>query len=196
MKPDTFMEAVTLFAPAAAVKWRIGAGGESPYSETLRKFVGQNPPRGTSLDYYLKADAKTISLKVYDTTNKVVADFTAAPKSAGFHRLPWQLTRGTVGAPGGGGGRGGFGGGGGGGGGRGGFGGGGTVAAGSYRVCLTVDGKDFNQSVAVENDPNLPAGAVGSDEFEEVKLGDADDDDADGQFLEMLKKFLRKQRDD
>jgi photosystem II stability/assembly factor-like uncharacterized protein len=193
MKPETFKEAVTLFAPAVAVKWRLGAGGESPYSQTLRKFVGTNPPRGTSLDYYLKAEAKTVSLKVYDTTNKVVTEFTGAPKSPGFHRVQWELIRGTValGQPSGGGGRGGFGGGGGG---RGGF-GGGAIPAGSYRVCLAVDGKEFNQTVAVENDPNAPAGAVGSEEFEEIKLGEDGDDDAE-KFLEDLKKLFRKFRDD
>ena len=62
---------------------------------------------------------------------------------------------------------------------------------------ITVDGKEFNQTVHVENDPNLPAGVAGSEEFEEVKLGEEDDDAEDAErMLKELMKLLGRVRDD
>jgi hypothetical protein len=43
-----------------------------------------------------------------------------------------------------------------------------VAPAGTYAVVLTVDGKEFKQSLVVENDPSIPAGAtVAEDELEE-----------------------------
>jgi photosystem II stability/assembly factor-like uncharacterized protein len=166
-KPETLKAKATLFASAPAVKWRAGAGGESPYSATVRKFVGTNPPRGVFIDYMLGEPAKEVTLKVVDATGKAVREFTAAPKTAGFHRITWTLNRGSSPAipqAGGAGGR--FGGGGGGGGGA-----GGPLVAGIYRVSLTVDGKEFNQMITVENDPNQPGTiAVDAEEEEDLSL--------------------------
>jgi S1-C subfamily serine protease/photosystem II stability/assembly factor-like uncharacterized protein len=161
MKPDTLKEPVTLFAPTVGVKWRVGQGGESPYSETVRKFVGTNPPRGVFIDYHLTADAKSVSLKVVDATGKAVRDFTNAPKATGFHRVAWQLNRGSGDAiprTGGAGGRGQ----------GGGQGGGVLVPAGTYRVILTVDGKEFSQLAVVENDPNAIGTTIVAEEEEVV----------------------------
>jgi hypothetical protein len=98
----------------------------------------------------------------------------AAQPPAGGAATPQQPPAGG-GAPGaqpggGGGGRGGFGGG------FGGFGGGGQlVAPGNYRIVLTVDGKEYSQSLRVEADPSAPTSsdiAGGEEEIideEEVK---------------------------
>ncbi|MBM4000143.1 MAG: PDZ domain-containing protein [Planctomycetes bacterium] len=57
-----------------------------------------------------------------------------------------------------------------------GFGGGARpVPAGSYRVLLTVDGKEFSQVVRVERDPGAPADAVGVEEQEWTDEGDEEE---------------------
>lgn len=59
-------------------------------------------------------------------------------------------------------------GGGGGFGGRGGIGGGAAVPPGTYRIVLSVDGKEFSQTVRVEADPTAPAGTLAMEEEEEI----------------------------
>lgn len=166
MKPETLKDKVTLFTPTTGVKWRVGQGGESPYSATVRKFVGTNPPRGVFIDYLLGDAAKEVTLKIVDATGKPVREFRNAPKAAGFHRVAWQLNRGTGDAipQAGGGGRGQ------GGGGQ--AGGGQLVAAGQYRVILTVDGKEFSQLATVENDPNAIGTTIVAEE--EIVIDDQD----------------------
>ena len=164
---DPLKEAVTLFAPAPAVRWRVGGSGESPYSATVRKFYGQNPDRRAGLEYALLKPAKELSLKVVDVTGQTVRTFGNAGKEAGFHRLAWDLTRaggGTGGGPGGGGGV------------R--F--GSVVPAGTYRVVLTVDGKEFSQPVVVENDPNADPKAVITAGGDQVMGEEDEDGDGDG----------------
>ncbi|MFO0935671.1 MAG: PDZ domain-containing protein [Gemmataceae bacterium] len=166
-KPETLKEKVTLFAPTTAVKWRAGQSGESPYSATVRKFVGTNPPRGVYIDYMLGEAAKDVQLKIVDATGKAVREFRNAPKAVGFHRVGWALNRGAGDAipqaAGGGRGQGG--------GGQFGGQGGAAVLAGQYRIVLTVDGKESSQMVTVENDPNQP-GTIAVAEEEEVTFDD------------------------
>jgi hypothetical protein len=128
MTPDALKAAATLFAPAPAVRWRVEAGRENPYSIDVRKFYGTNPYRGAVIDYLLTQPAKDVSLKVLDVTGKMVQEFRTASKEAGFHRVQWNLTRSGGGIT--------------------------LVPAGGYRVVLTVDGKEFTQAIVVENDPN------------------------------------------
>ena len=137
-KVDPLKDAVTLFAPAPVVRWKIEGGREFPYSRDVRKFYGTNPTLGASLDYMLTKPAKSVTLKVSDVNGTVVREFRAASGEVGYHSTRWNLS--------------GQGGGGGGGFGRGG-GGGAAVPAGGYRVTLTVDGKDYTQALVVENDP-------------------------------------------
>jgi hypothetical protein len=128
-------------------------------------FVGENAPRGATINYYLKTAASgDVKVSVADGSGRTLCT-SDGPKKAGINRVQWNL-----GAPllapqgGGGGGRGGTGqpvnpscsgegggfGGGGGGGGRGG--GAGTVGSGTYTVKLTVAGKDYTKSVQVLED--------------------------------------------
>jgi len=133
---DPLKEPVTLFAPAPATRWKLEVGRESPYSMNVRKFYGTNPDRRASLDYLLTRPAKELTLKVVDVGGKLVRDFRSAPKEAGFHRQPWDLTRAGTG------------------------GGSALVPAGAYRVVLTADGKEYAQTVTVENDPHADPKAV------------------------------------
>lgn len=78
-------------------------------------------------------------------------------------------------------GSGGAGSGGGGGGGFGGFGRGRTVSSGTYRVVLTVDGKEFTQELKVISDPNLPIQSelTGLSEEYDVWTGDASENESE-----------------
>ena len=89
------------------------------------------PVLGTTFDYLLTAKAKAVSLKVTDVAGTVVREFRNTAADAGFHRLQWNLSGPR-----------------------------GVVPAGGYRVTLSVDGKDYTQSLTVENDPKADPKAV------------------------------------
>ncbi len=187
MKPAALKEKVTLFTPAPATRWKIGVGGESPYSQTDRKFVGQNPYRGATIEYLLGEKADKVSVKIVDVTGKTVRTFQNPPATAGLHRLQWDLSgpaprgAGGFGGPGGGGGGGGFGG-------RGRL-AGPQVQPGMYRVVLTVGDKEYTQPLTVELDPNAPRDLIATD------LGGGDDEE-DEEALERqeAEEALKKAR--
>ena len=39
------------------------------------------------------------------------------------------------------------------------------MAPGNYRIVLTVDGKEYSQTVRVDPDPNLPPGQIAEEEL-------------------------------
>src|SRR5262249_37884622 len=153
--------------PNNAVQWRSEPSRGSPYGNGSRKYFGQNPPAGAQIYYFLADKADKVSLKVLDYAGQTVRELQAST-NAGMHHASWALTRPAQRPPGQGGGP--FGGG------RGGqvppemaqrfgaFGFGQPVSPGMYRVVLTVDGKDFAQSLRVEADPSLPAPIYASDQ--------------------------------
>jgi hypothetical protein len=125
-------------------------------------FVGENAPRGASINYYLKSAASAdVKISIADGSGRTLCT-SNGPTNAGISRVQWNLGAPLLatGGGGGGGGRGGGqpanascggeGGGGGGGGGRGG--GAAAVAAGTYTVKLTVGGKDYTKAVQVLED--------------------------------------------
>jgi photosystem II stability/assembly factor-like uncharacterized protein len=192
MTPEAVSASAFLYKPTTAVRWQR----EPRHAGTNRRFVGQNPPDGAMLYYSLAKKADKVTLKVVDIDGKTVRELTA-PAEAGLHRVNWNLTRGTAVAGAGGGGRGGRGGAGGGvvpaappageqteqpeappaGGGRGGFGfGGRPVSPGTYRVVLTVDGKELTQALRVEADPDAPASLL-AEEGKEVEKEPGDEDE-------------------
>ncbi len=128
---DPLKEAVTLFAPPPVIRWKLESGRVSPYSREIRKFYGTNPQPGVAFEYLLTKPGKDVSLKVTDAAGTVVREFRKASAEVGFHRLPWNLSGQR-----------------------------GTVPAGTYRVTLTVDGKDYAQSLLVENDPKADPKAI------------------------------------
>jgi hypothetical protein len=147
----------------------------------VRKFVGENPVRGAVIDYLLTRPAKTISLKVTDISGNTLRDFRNLSAEPGFHRVTWNLSASS-------------------GTGRTGRGAGLGVAipAGTYRVVLTVDGKDYSQPLIVENDPkadpraiisfDLPTPNFEEEEEEERNPRKYDEDDD----LEELKERKRQ----
>jgi photosystem II stability/assembly factor-like uncharacterized protein len=154
----------TLFQPVTAYRWR----SEPRRGGTNRRFTGENPPTGASIYVALAKQPEKVGLKVVDFEGKTVRDLTV-PRQAGLHKVPWNLTRtppsqsrgsgGTAGVVGavvrGFAGRAGL---------------GPAVEPGMYRLILTVDGKEFAQSIRVEADPAVPAtvGANDEAEFDEI----------------------------
>jgi photosystem II stability/assembly factor-like uncharacterized protein len=160
-KADAF-----LYKPISAIRWRTEPG----HGRTGRRFVGENPPAGATLYYSLTKKPEKISLKVVDVEGKTVRELEASG-TPGLHKVNWNLAAGggrqqAAGA--GGRGQGGFagrGGQGGGPGGRGGF-GGRPVPSGTYKIVLTVDGKELVQSLRVEGDPLGSTDLLAEDEEE------------------------------
>jgi photosystem II stability/assembly factor-like uncharacterized protein len=148
MKKDALAAKAHLYQPKTVIRWR-----SQPYKGTLygagsRRFIGENPFNGAELYYSLTAKAAKAGIKVLDYTGRTVATLGAAV-TPGLHKLSWT----TVIGPQPGRGRGGRG--------RGRRVGGFRLAPpGMYRIVLTVDGKDFTQSLKIEPDPTLPPDKV------------------------------------
>jgi photosystem II stability/assembly factor-like uncharacterized protein len=120
-----------------------------------RQFLGENPARGARIVYYLKSAAKDLKLSVHDQSGAAIreisGDATKDARKAGVNTLVWDgrvkplaPMRNQTG----------------GGGGGGGFGGGGNngplVLPGSYRVTLSVDGREAQSvNVRVQGDPEI-----------------------------------------
>ena len=172
MKPAALKEKAALFSPAPAVRWKLGVGGESPYSTTDRKFVGTNPARGASVDYLLTEKATKVSAKVLDASGRTVHTFEKPPTAAGVHRLSWNLSGpAPQNAPGGGGGRRNL--------------AGAQVQPGVYRVVLTVGEKEFAQPITVELDPNAPRDLIATDAKELVEE-DEDDEEMEKKPIKLI----------
>ncbi len=108
-----------------------------------KNWVGENPPRGAAISYYLKSDATgDVKITIADATGRVIRTIDGT-KTAGLNRVEWNLQPDAlVGA---------FGGRGGGGGG-GGRGGAGANVAGTYVVKLLVGGREYTKNLTVLED--------------------------------------------
>ena len=103
-----------------------------------RPFAGENPPRGTTVSYYLKATASgDVKISIADVAGRTVRTLDGTGDQ-GINRVNWNLTTQPLGGrgPGAGGGRG----------------GGATVDAGTYIVTLSVSGKTMTKPVTVLQD--------------------------------------------
>jgi len=140
-KPETFQEAAHLFDIEETIRWnRFERRGES-YGEFAKV---ENPQIGSTIYYWLKAEAKNVKVTVKDLEGTVMQEISGAVKK-GLQKVAWNLTRATPGGQAGGQ-RGG------GGGQRGGM--GGRAEAGVYKVTLNVDGKDIEtKKLTVSPDP-------------------------------------------
>jgi uncharacterized membrane protein YgcG len=131
------------------------------YVGGYKQFEGENAPRGTAIQFYLKSGATgDAKISVMDLAGNALCESTVAA-TAGIHRVQWSLATPLANAGGGRGGRAGGGGAaagaagagscsGGGGGGRGG--GAAGAAPGTYTVKLSVGGHDYTKSVQVLED--------------------------------------------
>ncbi len=175
--PATTAEAVHLFQPQTALRWRASLNTDTPLPP--EEPVGENPPEGALLDYWLKAPAKDVRLEILDAAGTVLRAFDSQdrpepvdpaslnvpafwlqppvvlPATAGMHRFAWDLRLPPPAAfhheP--------------------------TMAAipgrtpmepqgplvppGAYRVRLTVDGRTFEQPLTLRMDPRVTTGEAG-----------------------------------
>jgi photosystem II stability/assembly factor-like uncharacterized protein len=143
--------------PSAAFDYRVFTNDEFLAE---KRFIGENPPMGTAISYYLKTAPDDIKLAILDKGGAVVRDLTPT-REKGINRVQWDL-RGKPLVQAGRGGRGG---------GRGtaapaadappavgaGRGGGNSalVDPGDYVARLTVNGKEYTTSIRVEPDPDV-----------------------------------------
>ncbi len=140
---------VHLFDVRPAVEWHL-MDSKTFIGHTV--FIGQNPPPGALIDYYLKSKPDRrgdLKISILDKDAKVVRELRDIPSEAGVNRVAWDLRTDPPSPPaGGGGGRGG----GGGGGGRGGGGRGVMVEPGAYTVRVALGSSQMTKSVLVERD--------------------------------------------
>jgi photosystem II stability/assembly factor-like uncharacterized protein len=164
----------TLLSPSPAVQWKQAQN--QPFSESIRAFYGQNPPRGAQIDYVIGKKAENAELRIVDVRGNLVRQFPAATEP-GYYRVTWDLRRdggGKSRGPSAGGPKGK---------GKGpnpietpptnfnplarAPGGSAQVPPGDYRVVLSVDGTDYVQALTVEADPSAPkSGIATGDESE------------------------------
>jgi photosystem II stability/assembly factor-like uncharacterized protein len=141
-----------VFEPEAVAQRRPSSERMKDF-EGDRQFLGANPPNGATIAYYLKSGAKDVTLAVRDASGAVVrelsGDATKDARKAGVNLLAWDLRVKPL-APmrnGTGGGGGGF------------FGranDGPLVLPGTYRVTLSVDGREAQSvNLRVQGDPEI-----------------------------------------
>ncbi len=114
-------------------------------------WVGENPPNGALIKYYLKAPSQSpVVATISDPAGKVVRTLRNGPRDAGVNQLVWDLAYDPATTESGAGpaaGRGG-------GGGRGGRGGGApSVVPGPFTVKMQLAGREFTRPLTVELDP-------------------------------------------
>lgn len=129
----------------------------------MRGFRGQNPPQSPQVFYSLTVPANEVTIKVTTLDGRVVDEPAAPARTPGLHRLSLERRSPPAGgqaARAGGGAQTG-------GGPRGPFGGGGRYTPGTYRVVLTVDGREYTQQFTVSGDPDYPTETLGVDEWTE-----------------------------
>ena len=147
--PAAMASAAYLFDIRPATSFNPGSFRPAFGSPGDRRFWGKNPEQGAALTYYLRGPAKSITARITDASGALVRELGAADFAGGVgtgvNRLQWDLRYqpfpDSLASGGGGGGN------------R----GGGTgpfVLPGTYRVALTVDGRDAGtKSVTVNGDP-------------------------------------------
>jgi len=130
----------TLFDVRPAVAW-INDQQNNQQVGGQKVFVGENAPRGASINYYLKSAASgDVKITITDVNGRTIRTL-EGPKTAGINRVMWNLAA----QPAQGQGQAGFGGGGG-------RGGAGAVEPGTYVVTLEVAGKKFSKPLQVLQD--------------------------------------------
>jgi photosystem II stability/assembly factor-like uncharacterized protein len=171
MKSETLKAEATLYRPATAMRWRREPTRGSPYGIGNHLFVGQNPPAGAQIYYSLTKQPQKAQLKIVDYTGKSVRELQLKKENltVGLHRVSWDLVRAGGPAP-----------------------AQGPIrrrlinpaTPGMYRVVLTVDGKDYEQGLRVENDPQLKSTNIIAEEDED------DDDEEEREQREMQGSWI------
>ena len=80
---------VFLFEPRAATRWVV-AGRDGDLGQ--RQWVGQNPPQGALISFYLKTEAKdSVRLTISDAGGRAIRELRNVPRDSGVNRVTWDL---------------------------------------------------------------------------------------------------------
>ena len=81
-----------LLKPVTAMRWRTEPRKGTIYGSGMRRFVGQNPPRGAQIYYSLGKKAKQVTLKIVDAAGTTVRQLRVS-RDPGLHRVAWDMNR-------------------------------------------------------------------------------------------------------
>ncbi len=79
---------VYLFQPRAAYRYR--KFNNTRQADTYNHIVGENPPEGADLNYYLKAPAKKVQISILGADGKTIREL-AGSTQPGVNRVWWDL---------------------------------------------------------------------------------------------------------
>jgi hypothetical protein len=138
-----------LLKPEPGVLFIRGPGFDDGTPLPLEEPQAKNPPNGATIDYYISKSAKSVELTITDSSGKELRKYSSADKptlpdvtkltiapvwirtpstlstEAGAHRFVWEFAgRGEA-----------------------------VVAPGDYKLTLNVDGKKYQQTLKVVDDP-------------------------------------------
>jgi photosystem II stability/assembly factor-like uncharacterized protein len=134
LTPEVLAADAFLFEPREAILWRTDRTTSRSITGA-KNWTGQSAPAGTAISYYLRVPASgEIRLTVADPVTWELFRTLQPPRDAGLHRVQWNL-RGNAAAAGQ---------------------QGPLARPGTYRVTLTVNGRDYIQNVQVLDDAWLP----------------------------------------
>jgi len=79
-----------LFAPQVAYRVKRNVNTDTPLPP--EEPVGQNPPDGSIINYYLPTDARgPVTLEIYDSKNQLVRRYSSADKAEPIDEKPFQV---------------------------------------------------------------------------------------------------------
>jgi len=88
MTPQVLASEAHLFPPRAAYRFRFITAPSTPYDDPT---IGQNPPYGASINYFLKSAASPpVKVTILDAKGNVVRTL-SGPGRAGLNRVHWDL---------------------------------------------------------------------------------------------------------
>jgi S1-C subfamily serine protease/photosystem II stability/assembly factor-like uncharacterized protein len=86
IKPEHLASDPVLYEPNTTMRWR----SEPARSRTNRRFVGQNPTLGAQVYYALPQPAEKVTLKIVDIAGTTLREL-PAKRDAGLNRVTWDL---------------------------------------------------------------------------------------------------------
>jgi hypothetical protein len=138
LSPAVLQSDVHVFEPRSAVLWRVDARLATG-TNGVKHFFGRNPEPGTAISYYLKSAAPNpVKITVTDVVTGATFRDLEGPGDAGINRVQWNLRgnvpsqrrdaapQGRQQAP--------------------------LATSGTYRVTVTVGGRDYSRVIIVEDD--------------------------------------------
>ncbi len=158
MTNDALDAEAHLYEPNDVIVWR---GKHRRGISGPRNFIGDNPSNRAQIFYSLGNDTKSVKLEIQDLEGKTIRTL-EADSAKGLHRVTWDLRAASNDDDGANRRR------------R--FGRSRTVATGTYRVVLTVDGEVMTRKLSVERDPNFPEGPLPRQDEEESEEEDGGED--------------------